>query len=174
MPAQAVISLQVEFSWNENYQFLQDEWGKSNGGHIIDLKEKYSNLVNYYIDCIEEENLQSLTFHVRGRGNKFLTPSLRSETFLTDGKELLNCPRNDIFEKYLQKDDIQQKNTLGNRLFYGYPLVMRSDGTISPLFYVEIELIQEANNERKTPPDEIIFRRKNDYNSDYNFNNYIL
>lgn len=147
---------------------------KSNGGHIIDLKEKYSNLVNYYIDCIEEENLQSLTFHVRGRGNKFLTPSLRSETFLTDGKELLNCPRNDIFEKYLQKDDIQQKNTLGNRLFYGYPLVMRSDGTISPLFYVEIELIQETNNDRETPSDKIIFRRKNDYNSDYNFNNYIF
>lgn len=111
---------------------------------------------------------------MRWKDKQLITPSLKNETFLTDDRELLNCPRNDIFEKYLQKDDIQQKNTLGDRLFYGYPLVMRSDGTISPLFYVEIELIQETNDDREPPPDEISFRRQNNYNSKYNFNNYIF
>jgi len=154
---------------NLQFNYTKNNMTTNDYDHPIDTINQYSNLVNYYIDCVEEENLQSLTFKRSQKDKQFLKLNLSNETFFTNDKDLFYYPHDKIFKNYLQKDNLQQKKTLGNKLFYGYPLVMCSDGTISPLFYVEIESIQEINDE-PVSKDNFVFRK----GRDYNFNEHIF
>lgn len=155
--------MDLQFSSTKNNMTKNDDT------HPIDITNQYSNLVNYYIDCVEEENLQSLTFRRSQKGKQFLKLNLSNENFFTNDDDIFSYTHDKVFEKYLQKDNLQQKKTLGNKLFYGYPLVMCNDGTISPLFYVEIESIQEINDE-PVSKDNFVFRK----GRDYNFNEHIF
>ncbi|MBU4222112.1 MAG: AAA family ATPase [Euryarchaeota archaeon] len=129
------------------------------------LKDKYSNLVNYYIECIEEEDIKGLSFHKNKANTSFLELPISFETFSTENQNSFHIPTTINLTNYLNKQDNQQKKTLGNRLFYGYPVIVGSDGIVNPLFYTEIEISEGPNK-------EIIFTRLQHNN--YNFNRYVF
>lgn len=111
------------------------------------LKDKYSNLVNYYIECIEEEDIKGLSFHKNKANTSFLELPISFETFSTENQNSFHIPTTINLTNYLNKQDNQQKKTLGNRLFYGYPVIVGSDGIVNPLFYTEIEISEGPNKE---------------------------
>ena len=129
------------------------------------LKDKYSNLVNYYIECIEVEDIKSLSSNISKENSSFLKLPITNETFFTENQNSINFPATKNLYNYLEKQDTQQKKTLGNRLFYGYPVLVGADGKVNPLFYTEIKQSEGTNK-------EVIFTRL--LHNNYNFNRYVF
>jgi len=102
----------------------------------------FSNLLDYYIACLEQEDMLSVTFNVSSEGTAFLSTLFQTETvFHTNTKQILVKNSDDV-KKFLQTSFLRQKN---KTLFYGYPVVIGPEGTISPLFYTELQI--EQNDE---------------------------
>lgn len=99
----------------------------------------YKKLLEYYIACIEREEINSLTFDIKNSNKKFLTDILTQEQFFSNKAEQVS-----INNKRLK--DFIVKLTTNNHLFYGYPIVITNKGKISPIFFVELLFNVNADN----------------------------
>jgi len=97
--------------------------------------EEFRSLLDYYISCLEKEDLLSLTFNYRSEGNKFHSNIFKNEEFFLKKKEQIIIKKTPEIENIFKKHKTLQKNM---PIFYGYPLFMDSNGNVSPLFFVEI------------------------------------
>jgi hypothetical protein len=103
----------------------------------------FSNLLGYYIACLEQEDLLSVTFNVSSEGTQFFTPLLKiEELFHTDNKEV-TAEQSEHVKRFFQTSLLQQKH---KTLFYGYPILIGPEGTISPVFFTEVTYEQKENN----------------------------
>jgi hypothetical protein len=100
----------------------------------------FSNLLDYYIACLEQEDMLSVTFHVSSEGTQFLSTLFQKEMlFHTNNKQVM-VENSEGVKKFFQTSLLLQKN---KTLFYGYPVVIGPEGTISPLFYTELQCEQK-------------------------------
>ncbi|MDD5472804.1 MAG: AAA domain-containing protein [Candidatus Methanoperedens sp.] len=93
----------------------------------------YKKLLEYYIACIEREEINSLTFDLKKDYKKFLIDIFTREQIFTDKKEQVSLK---LDNKTLK--DFFGRLTANNHLFYGYPIVITRKGEISPIFFVEL------------------------------------
>jgi len=122
--------------------------------------EQFENLLEYYIKCIEKEDMLSLTFNLKSDGKKFHSNFFQKEEFFLEKKEQVHMVKSKQLETFIEEYKLVEKN---KSIFYGYPIFIDSNGTISPIFYVEI-LYEEKD-------DEIIFTKAS---SNPEINHYIL
>ena len=122
--------------------------------------EKFISLLDYYITCIEKEDMLSLTFNFKSDGNKFYSNIFQKEELFHSRKEQVILKKSTELENFLRNYKFTQKDT---PLFYGYPLVMDTAGKISPIFFIEL-LYEEKN-------DSIVFTK---LSVNPEFNHYIL
>jgi superfamily I DNA and/or RNA helicase len=95
--------------------------------------ENYKQLFDYYIQCIETEEINSLTFNIRDENRKFFTNFFEQEPFFHNNVENVSIDLKNKFHK-----NFFTKLTTNHHLFYGYPLNITNYGNISPLFFTEL------------------------------------
>lgn len=101
----------------------------------------FSNLLSYYIACLEQEDMLSVTFKVSSEGTAFLSTLVQTELlFHTNNKQVM-VKNTEGIQKFFQTSLLQQQN---KTLFYGYPVVITPEGTISPLFFIELQYEQQG------------------------------
>ena len=122
--------------------------------------EEFHSLLNYYISCLEKEEILSLTFNFRLDGKKFHSNIFKKEQFFLDKTEQIEIKKTPEIEKIFNDYNLLKKNV---PIFYGYPLFIDSNGNVSPVFFVEI-LFEEKD-------DSIIFTKESVF---LEFNHYIL
>ena len=99
----------------------------------------YRELIDYYLDCIEIEDMLSLTFDLSSNGKNFFSGIFKSEEFFIQKKNIVNITKRKNFDKiYEENFKINEKN---NHLFYGFPIVIDNDGKIGPLFFTELFIL---------------------------------
>ncbi|MFA4934550.1 MAG: AAA domain-containing protein, partial [Candidatus Methanoperedens sp.] len=97
-------------------------------------------LIEFYIECIEKEEINQLTLDKKDLGKKFLIDVLNKEQFFNNNIEQVSIPLINKIHK-----DFFKKLTPNNHLFYGYPLFLTNKNRISPVFFTE--LIFESKND---------------------------
>lgn len=105
----------------------------------------FSNLLDYYIACLTQEEMQSVTFNVSSEGTAFLSTPFHTEMLFHTHNKQASTENSDEMKRFFQTSSLRQKN---KTLFYGYPVVTGPLGTISPLFFTEIQT--EQTNEQIT------------------------
>jgi len=123
----------------------------------INSVEEFNSLLDYYISCLDKEDLLSLTFNYRSEGSKFHSNIFKKEGFFLQKKEQIVIKKTPEIEKIFKNHKVLQKNM---PLFYGYPLFMDSNGTVSPLFFVEMYFEEKG--------DTIIFTKES-VKPDFNY-----
>ena len=125
------------------------------------MSEKtFSNLLDYYIACLEQEDLLSVTFNVSSENSTFLSTLFQTEVlFHTNNKQVIVKNKEGV-KKFFQTSLLRQKN---KTLFYGYPVIISAQGTISPMFFIELQYEQK---------DDVIIL--NNHSADYTLNHHIL
>ena len=113
---------------------------------LIESSEEFHSLLDYYISCIEKEDISSNTFNLRLEGEKFYSNIFKEEPFFLHKKEQIKINKTKELESIFKKYKLLQKNTL----FYGYPLFQDSTGKISPIFFIEIFFDKEEDSFRFT------------------------
>jgi hypothetical protein len=107
----------------------------------------FSNLLSYYIACLEQEDRMSVTFNVSSEGTAFLSTLFQKELlFHTNNNQVMVTSSEDA-TKFFQTSLLQQQD---KTLYYGYPIVIGPEGTMSPLFYTEIQHEQQGDMIRMT------------------------
>jgi len=102
----------------------------------------FSSLLDYYIACLEQEDMLSVTFTISSEGTQFLsTPLKKEELFHTDSQEV-TLEQSTETQRFFQTSLLRQKS---KTLFYGYPLMICPEGKLSPLFYTELQYEQKDN-----------------------------
>ncbi|MBT7237594.1 hypothetical protein HN865_01930 [Candidatus Woesearchaeota archaeon] len=101
----------------------------------IDSKDEFISLLDYYIACLEKEDMSSLKFNYRLEGKKFFSKFFKKERFFIERQEQIGIRKTPQIEDFLKDCKL---GSMGTPLFYGYPLIVDSDGSIKPLFFVEI------------------------------------
>ena len=92
--------------------------------------QQLKNLFSFYLECLEEEDLKSLTFNKRYLNNSFILRGKSEHLF--NGENTKDSFELSIFEKstnFFQESE---------RLCLGYPICI-SDNKVSPLFFLEVE-----------------------------------
>lgn len=114
------------------------------------MSEKtFSNLLDYYIACLDQEDLLSVTFNVSSENTSFLSTLFQTEVlFHTNNKQVM-VKNTEGAKKFFQTSLLRQKN---KTLFYGYPIIIGPQGTLSPLFFTELQYEQKA--------DELILKKE--------------
>lgn len=97
-------------------------------------------LIEFYIECIEKEEINQLTLEKKDLGKKFLIDVLNKEQFFHNNIEQVSIPLINKIHK-----DFCNKLTPNNHLFYVYPLFFTNENRISPIFFTE--LIFESKND---------------------------
>jgi hypothetical protein len=95
----------------------------------------FSTLLDYYIACLEQEDMLSVTFPISSEGTQFVsTPLTHEELFHTNG---VKVTLNDSLaaQRFFQTSLPRQKQ---KTLFYGYPLMVCPEGKLSPVFSQEV------------------------------------
>src|SRR3990167_7664123 len=123
--------------------------------------EEFRSLLNYYISCLEKEDMLSLTFNFRLDGKKFHSNIFKKEQFFSHKKEQVIIKKTPEIENIFKDYKLLQRDI---PIFYGYPLFMDSNGNVSPIFFVEILDFEERE-------DSIIFTKESVIPE---FNHYIL
>ena len=101
------------------------------------MSEKtFSNLLDYYIACLEQEDLLSVTFNVSSENTSFLSTLFQTEVLFHTNNKRVMIKNTEGAKKFFQTSLLRQKN---KTLFYGYPVVIGPQGTISPLFFTELQ-----------------------------------
>ncbi len=95
----------------------------------------YKTLIDYYIESLEKEDMLSITFNISDINKKFIINPSQKETLFCEGKEQITLPISIFPESFTKKRNNNEKQ---KSIFYGYPLVVNTDGTISPLFFTEL------------------------------------
>jgi len=128
--------------------------------HYINSIGEFRSLLDYYVSCLEKEDILSLTFNYRLEGKKFHSNIFRKEQLFSEKKEQVVIKKTPEIENIFKNYKLLQKN---QPIFYGYPLFMDSNGNVSPVFFVEI-IFEEKE-------DSIIFTKESVVPE---FNHYIL
>jgi superfamily I DNA and/or RNA helicase len=128
--------------------------------HKINSTEEFRSLSDYYISCLEREDILSLTFNYRSEGKKFHSNIFKKEQLFLQKKEQVTIKKTPAIENIFKDYKLRQKNM---PIFYGYPLFMDSNGNVSPIFFVEIDFEEKD--------DTIIFTKQSVMPE---FNHYIL
>jgi len=128
--------------------------------HYIDSIGEFRSLLDYYISCLEKEDILSLTFNYRLDGKKFHSNIFRKEQFFLEKKEQVIIKKTPEIENIFKNYKLLQRNM---PVFYGHPLFVDSNGNVSPIFFVEI-FFEEKD-------DSIIFTKESVVPE---FNHYIL
>jgi hypothetical protein len=125
------------------------------------MSEKtFSNLLDYYIACLEQEDLLSVTFNVSSEKTSFLSTLFQTEVLFHTNNKQVEIKNTEGVKKFFQTSLLRQKN---KTLFYGYPVVIGPQGTISPLFFTELQYEQKE--------DVLIFTHST---NEYRLNHHIL
>ena len=103
----------------------------------IDSIEEFRSLLDYYITCLEKEDMSSLRFNYRLEGKKFFSRFFKKERFFIEKKEQVVIRETPEIENFLEDRKLESNSA---PLFYGYPLIVDSNGLVKPLFFVEILL----------------------------------
>ena len=127
--------------------------------HINSIEEFHS-LLDYYISCLEKEDMLSLAFDFKLNYKKFHSNIFKEEQFFLQKKEQVEIKKTSEIENIFKKYKLLQRNM---PIFYGYPLFMDSNGKVSPIFFVEIFFEEKE--------DSIIFTKESTIPE---FNHYIL
>lgn len=104
------------------------------------------HLFSFYLECVEEEDLRSLTLRISQLHRSFLSPWEDREPFFHPNatevrfKTTYKSDRNLLLRGVLQAGEPQ-------RFFYGYPIFLDSRDNISPLFFSEVEVRQVGDND---------------------------
>ncbi len=108
------------------------------------MSEKtFSNLLDYYIACLDQEDLLSVTFNVSSENTSFLSTLFQTEVlFHTNNKQVM-VKNTEGAKKFFQTSLLRQKN---KTLFYGYPIIIGPHGTLSPLFFTELQYEQKEDD----------------------------
>jgi primosomal protein N' len=107
------------------------------------MSEKtFSNLLDYYIACLEQEDLLSVTFNVSSENTSFLSTLFQTEVLFHTNNKQVEIKNTEGVKKFFQTSLLRQKN---KTLFYGYPVVIGPQGTISPLFFTELHYEQKED-----------------------------
>lgn len=122
--------------------------------------EEFRSLLDYYISCLEKEDMLSLTFNFRLDGKKFHSNIFKKEQFFSQKKEQIIIKKTPEIENIFKNYKLLQKDI---PIFYGYPLFMDSNGNVSPVFFIEI-FFEEKD-------DTLIFTKES---ITQEFNHYIL
>jgi hypothetical protein len=102
----------------------------------------FSNLLDYYIACLEQEDLLSVTFNVSSEGIQFFTPLLQFEMLFHTNNSEVTVELSDQVKRFFQTSLLPQKH---KTLFYGYPVLIGPEGTISPVFFTELHHEQKED-----------------------------
>jgi hypothetical protein len=100
----------------------------------------FSNLLSYYIACLEQEDMLSVTFKISSEGTAFLSTLFQTELLFHANNKQVMAKNTEGVKKFFQTSLLQQKN---KTLFYGYPVVIGPEGTLSPLFFIELQYEQK-------------------------------
>jgi hypothetical protein len=95
----------------------------------------FSNLLDYYIACLEQEDLLSVTFNVSSEGIQFFTPLLQFEMLFHTNNSEVTVELSEQVKRFFQTSLLPQAH---KTLFYGYPVLIGPEGTISPVFFSEL------------------------------------
>lgn len=107
------------------------------------MSEKtFSNLLDYYIACLEQEDLLSVTFNVSSEKTSFLSTLFQTEVLFHTNNKQVEIKNTEGAKEFFQTSLLRQKN---KTLFYGYPVVIGPQGTISPLFFTELQYEQKED-----------------------------
>ncbi len=99
----------------------------------------FSNLLDYYIACLTQEDMLSVTFNVSSEGTAFVSTPFHTELLFHTQNTQVSIQNSDEMKRFFQTSWLRQKN---KSLFYGYPVVIGPQGTISPLFFTELQFEQ--------------------------------
>jgi very-short-patch-repair endonuclease/RecA/RadA recombinase len=128
-------------------------------GKQISEKE-FKSLLSYYSNCLEKEELLSLTFNFKSDGRKFYSNLFENEEFFHSKKEQILLQKTEDVNKFFQNYKLVQNH---KSLFYGYPIIIDSNGSLSPIFFTEL-LIEEKK-------DHFVFTK---VSVEPEFNHYVL
>lgn len=122
-------------------------------------EEDLKRLLSYYLECIEEEDLRSLTLRISQRARSFLSPWDETEPlFHGNNIEVDLEAQNEADRAFLLRGLVEAGNP--QRLFYGYPVYLDGNDCLSPLFFKEVE-VRQIEGERfrlwATDPEGIQF-----------------
>ena len=102
------------------------------------------NLLQFYSECIEEEDRRSLTRKLSQHRYSFVAPWDQETFFTTDLLRLTFKPAQEADSNTLGRwVDTDKAKTL----FYGYPTFLDSSDMVFPLFFKEVELTRMASGE---------------------------
>ncbi len=105
----------------------------------------FSNLLDYYIACLTQEDMLSVTFNVSSEGKTFLSTPFHTEMLFHTNNNQASIQNSDETKRFFQTSWHRQKN---KTLFYGYPVITGPLGTLSPLFFTELQ--SDQNNDQIT------------------------
>jgi hypothetical protein len=101
----------------------------------------FSNLIDYYVACLEQEDMLSVTFNVSSEGKQFLSSLFQKEELLYTNAKKVTVEQSEDSKRFFQTSLLQQKKNL----FYGYPVLIGPEGTISPVFFIDLAYEQREN-----------------------------
>ncbi len=125
----------------------------------INSDEKFNNLLDYYISCIQKEDMRTLMFNYSDR-HKFHSTIFQKEEFFQGQKEQVIVEKNDTLADIFDK---RRQRSVKQSIFYGYPIFINPNGDLCPVFFTE--LFYKEND------DSITFTKES-VNPD--FNHYIF
>ena len=109
-------------------------------------EQDLKRLLSFYLACIEEEDLRSLTLRLSKLHHSFLSPWEEFEPlFYSNASEVRFETKYKSDQSLLLRGLIQAGEP--KRLFYGYPIFLDSEDQIAPLFFTEVEASQVKDNQ---------------------------
>lgn len=93
-------------------------------------------LLQYYINCLQQEDIMNITFDIQLEGTKFFSNIIHQEELFHLNRSQIVLQPSEETERFLQTSNLQNKK---DKLFYGYPLYVTPLGTVSPLFFTELQ-----------------------------------
>jgi hypothetical protein len=114
------------------------------------MEEDFRRLTDFYLGCIQEEGLRRLTLKESWRGQRFIAPYLSRERLLHEELDALELSRLSAGQRDLLEDAAKEEGPEtggGERLFYGFPVRVSSDGEVIPLFFIEVDAAEIENRQ---------------------------
>lgn len=103
----------------------------------------YTSLINYYINCLETEDMFSIIFNIKDKNKIFIVNPLPTESFFHDDDDQLSIPTHLLSNSLTKGTDTGKKE---KNFYYGYPLICKTDNTCSPLFFTELSITTQDEN----------------------------
>lgn len=112
---------------------------------------RFLSLVRFYLDCIEEEDLKSLTLRLAQHHRSFISPWDDAEPlFFREAPEVRFKIRNESERRLLTRGRAQVGEA--ERFFYGYPVFLDQEDFLTPLFVIEVEVSVDSSSDCRMRP----------------------